>query len=449
MKKCKYCNFENEDTSKVCASCSKELDGKKELQEESVLSQDKIQNINEPEQKNTKGKKSLKYIGIAVLALIVLMVGAKLLIFKATPTEKLFAGMKKVTTKKDIQQKINLSFELMKTDTMADILNDINIELLVAQDNSGTKGSVHGNILLSDESLLQGVFALDGQSIYIELIDLYEKYFYIDAEEIGGQQIDTNILANREYIKDFKLNGVDEKQYEKAFEEAVGDNIKKVDGKINLNIDLNTVVKVVEELVKVAENDEDLKKAIYIDVKELLEKIKEDEAIVAETEKAQIDMILNEFFKDEETFNKIFDEGMVNLKQQLEVIKQQVAFIGRTLTLEAEFDIDMFDNIKTIDFEVALPGVAINAFIDNTVKVDLKEYNKEEGINLIELEESEEAYTILQEVLNNFSTNIASNDKLIKYIEENEILEKYFYGVESVDELLNMFVEMIMFNGVY
>ncbi len=452
MKKCKYCDFENEDILKVCASCGKELDEKIELQEESVLPKEKIQN--EQEKKKAKGKGILKYAGIAVAVLLVVTVATKFLIFNATPTEKLFAGIKKVTNNKDIHQKINLSFEVMNTDTMADILNDIGIELLVAGDKTGTKGSVQANILLSEESLLQGILAVDGQSIYFDLIDLYEKYFYMDSEELAsgeivGRDVNTNILTNREYIKEFKLKGVDEKKYHKAFEEAIGENIKKADGKINLRLNLNTVVKIIDELVKVAENDEKLKESIFVEGKKLLEKIKEDEAIVAESEKEQIDMLLNEFFKDQETFNKMFDEGITNIKQQLEVAKQQVVLYGGMVTVEANFDIDMFNNIKTADYKLTVPGVAIKASVDNTVKVDMKKYNKEDGVNLIELQQSEEAYTILQEILNNFSTKITSNDKLIKYIEENEILENYFYGVESIDELLNNFVESIMFKGVY
>ncbi|WBW97825.1 hypothetical protein [Oceanirhabdus sp. W0125-5] len=397
--------------------------------------------------------KKFKYIGVAVVVLLALIVGAKFLIFNATPTEKLFSGMKKAANKKNMNHKINLSFEVMNTDSMTDILNDINIELLVAQDKTGTKTSLHGNILLSDEALLQGVLATDGQLMYFELIDLYEKFFYIDSEEIlkdiAGKNINGNILTNKEYLREFKLKGVDQKKYEKAFEDALGDNIKKVDGKINLRLNLNTLVKVIDELVKVAENDKKLKEALYVEGKQLLEKIKEDETIVAENEKYQIDMMLNEFFKDKETFTIMFDEGIANLKQQLELAKEQVKLYGGMVTVEADFDIDMFNNIKKVDFEVTVPGFALNASIDNTVKVDLKEYNKEDGVNFIELQDSEEAYTILQEVMNNLSTKITSNDRLIKYLEENEILEKYFYGVESVDQLLNMFVEMIMFNGVH
>jgi len=439
MKKCKYCNFENEDISKVCASCGKELEELK----------------NQDEQKKEKGKTPLKYIGIAVAALLVLMVGAKFLIFNATPTEKLFAGMKKVSKKKEVHQKVNLSFEVMNTNTIADLLNDLDIEFLVyAEDKTGVKWNFQGNILLNEQSILKSVLAIDGKEVFIELVDLYEKYFYIDGEEIerqngASQNVNTNILANREYIKDFKLEGVDWKKYEKAIEDVLGENIKKVDGKINIKVNLNTAVTIIDELIKVAEEDEELKKVIYAEVKTLLEKIKEDDAFIDQMAKEDIEMILNEYFKDEETFINILNEGMTILKQELDVVRPQLVLMGGMVTIEADYDIDMFNNIKTAEYEITVPGATIKAFIDNTVKVKMKKYNKEDAVNLIELQDSEEANKILQEVMNNFSTKITSNDKLIKYIEENEILENYFYGVGSIDELLNMFVEMIMVNSVY
>ncbi|MCM1992152.1 hypothetical protein [Oceanirhabdus seepicola] len=448
MKKCRYCDFENEDISKVCASCGKELDEKAELQGESVVTQEK----NEQEQ-TKKGKSPLKYIGIAVAALLVLMIGAKFLIFNATPTEKLFAGMKKDSKKKEAHQKVNISFEVMNTNTMADLLNDLDIEFLAyAENKTGVKGSFQGNILLNDESILKSVVAIDGQKVFIELVDLYEKYFYIDGEEIqrqsgASQSVNTNILANREYIKNFKLESVDWKKYEKAIEEVLGENIKKVDGKINIKFNLSTAVTIIDELIKVAEEDEELKKAIYVEVKTLLEKIKEDDEVVDQMAKEEIEMTLEEYFKDEETFIDILNEGMIIFKQELDVVRPQLALMGAMVTIEADYDIDMFNNIKTAEYEITVPGATIKASVDNTVKVKMKKYDKEEAVNIMDLQDSEEVYAILEEILNNFSTNVTSNDELIKYIEENEILDKYFYGVESVDQLFEIFVQNII--GVY
>lgn len=375
---------------------------------------------------SSKKKLIIAISTLAILCIVAIVLAMNVFGLFMSPAEKVLEGFKNEMNDPSKHASMSISVSGLEKVELPEVLNRISLkaESARAENKSYSKMA----LLLNNSSVIDFDVLLKGTDLFIGMGD---KPLCINMKEILSSKASTN-----NFLEGIDFNHIFGKKYDNAILKELESKVKKVGDKHVIEIDAKSLLKLIDRVFEVAQKDEEIADKLY----DALVKIK------ANALKEKIDLG-EEFhaFLDEPKDNVInsikaaISMARVSLGQAQDNIPAELQF-----KIKVEVEVGALNRIKNANVDINIQGVGINLKIDNSAKVEIKDYTREKATVLDNVSSNNEQ--IRSEVENYFVKaidKIITNKQVIEELDKLGVFNEYkaMTGISDTAELINLLKE--------
>ncbi|SHJ91841.1 hypothetical protein SAMN02745248_01312 [Hathewaya proteolytica DSM 3090] len=379
--------------------------------------------------KNYSSKKKL-IIGISTLALlciVAIVLSMNVFGLFMSPAEKVLEGFKNEMSDPSKHASMSISVSGMEKLELPEVLNRVSLKAESARTENKSYSKMA--LLLNNSSVIDFDVLLKGTDLFIGMGD---KPLCINMKEILSSKASKN-----NFLEGIDFNDIFGKKYDNAILKELEDKVKKVGDKHVIEIDAKSLLKLIDRVFEVAQKDEEIADKLY----DALVKIK------ANALKEKLDL--------GEEFHAFLDEPKDNvinsIKAAISMARVSLGQAQNNIPAELQFKIKIevgaLNRIKNANVDISIQGVGINLKIDNSAKVEIKDYTREKSTVIENVSSNNEQ--ISSEVENYFVKaidKIITNKQVIEELDKLGVFNEYkaMTGISDTAELINALKEPFM-----
>lgn len=462
MKICPQCNSSNRDEAKFCTKCGENLGVQsldrtdstdtKPVQDNAAtdskptdipVSQPVVENAvpseSQPTVSSPRKKSTGLFIvaGIAVIAIVFLLIR---LVSNASPVNKLLKGLSKLSKMNEFTAITTIDVNYDGDSEEGELLNDMIFKAEMAADTDDLLAQITLELIYDKKSVTQLAAGVNNEDVYVDLKDLYKNVLYQDIEDL--------LPDYKDYLNDYKLikKAIDEislkfdnKEYIKIIKDTLDDDIKGSGNKVTLTLNSKTMTRLMEKLLKEAQDDKKLMESIRKNGINLIKRILKDEKKFEKLEVDELEEVL-EIFEDKDDFEDYYDDLMSSALQSMEYTLSYS--LDSIKDLDITFVFGASGNIKEIEYSVMVDadGDDLEILFSSEIKSGAKftKFNRNKAIVIEELmNDYDELEEVAEEVTENLIKAVKKNKKLTNKIEDlsgedvEDAIEYMMYNIFS------------------
>lgn len=389
------------------------------------------------EPKDNSIKKILMFGGLGIVAVVALVFVASLLFGSKDPTYMLVGGILDNMTNDDVTATTEITFLDVPRDF--DFLTDAKIKFEYGQKDLRIGAKV--DVTYEKDSLFEAAIVADDDNMFIDFMENYDDVLFMEIDDF--EEAMEAIVQGQKYLANFKVKGVDWKAYAELFTEEMDGSIEKDGSDVVLTMDLKDILSALEEVLEMAEDDDDLRDGLRLALIDLFETMIEDDFELDGADSDEWEEALD-FLEDEDDWEDAYDDffdsssmmfgGLGYYMYELEAIDDmeiRYSFSGSKLT-GVEFIID--DGGFEVEIITSLKGKYSGESYDDKDAEDIEDMDYDDVMEIYE------------EVAEEVAEKISDNDDLMDAIEDSPVYEDYedYYGGDVED-----FIEEMIFDILY
>lgn len=440
MKTCPKCNNSNRDEAKFCTSCGENLGVQPlditktiPLQDTPVTtvpassdmpsSQPVISNTIPGTSESTGSpKKKSKWLlivaGIAVIAVVFLLVS---FISSANPVNKLIKGVAQLSKMSKVTTTTTIDINYDGDTEEGELVNDMTFKAETAADIDNLLAQVTLELIYDKKSVAQIAAGVNNEDLYVDLKDLYKDKFYQGIEDL--------LPEYKDYVNDYKIikkaiDGIslkfDNKEYIKIIKDTLDDDIKGSGNKVTVTLNSKTISKLLEKLLKEAEDDKKLMEAIRKNGIDFIKKVLKEEKNFEIIEVDEFEEAL-ETFEDKDEFEELYNETIASALDSLEYGSDYA--LQEIQDMEITFLFGVSGKINGMEYTINIDAAGDNLEIISATTIksgaNFTKINKKNAVVIEELiSDGDQLEEIVGEVTENLIKTVKKNKKLTERIEE-------------------------------
>ncbi|WP_105615339.1 zinc ribbon domain-containing protein [Vallitalea okinawensis] len=468
MKKCTKCNEANVEEAIFCNNCGARLEldknekgtndtlssekqkteeisddmqsgDDKETTENNGINENKVSNkINEIMNNLKEVLEKLNFskwyiIPSGLVAIIIIGFLISHLVISSNPVYRTLYGLNKFVSQNKYD--LTMSLETNLDNSLDELTKEIDNKFKISIDKR--KGTMAGayETQYNNEKIIDFVLLAQEGVLYFDVPEVLEddEYLYYELEDIASEESFDSI---GKYIDMIDIKGLDTRIYADAIYEATESDLDKKFNEVTFELESDTIIDMMEEILETAEDDEKLASWIQKNGKKVFNEMIEDDFewgyMDDDVWEEMLDIIDDKDFEDD------FADGLEEMVDAFKQDKEYYEDEEFELTVTVTFDI--FNRIKTVVIEPEAYDESFTLTIENGKGYrPVRKYSTRDGED-IEKMDIEDQYELVEDIV----------DYLDDYVKENDDLEDFFedlaednYFIDQ-EELIKAMIEELM-----
>lgn len=390
-------------------------------------------NINIENFLNDKRRHLMTKIGLGFIIVMVLLLGLYY-IFGPTPTEKACYGLYKLLVNDAASGQISLGYQGNQKTELGALVGDLS--LVLDYENRPKRFYGHTRLALQERPLLESVFAVEGDTAYIDLKSLYDKPLYYENALIE-QWVNRNIQMRR-YLSMINFKGIALREYAASLEDVLGYNITAEGRRIKIVVDENSLLEILSSLSHQLQSDDQALMILHEETLKMLDQMVADDFSYMMLSAGDIKM-LREQLQTQAVFERVLKGSMKSL----------TSFIEKHMATDFEIHIDMhlgmFFDIDGMAIDVLGQSGSWQLEFDDESAYAFGHYRIEDAENFGDIMFSVKRLSrLINEIASHLADRIAEDPALSDYMNhhlpqlDNQV--SIFELIDYIQSLLEMLV---------
>lgn len=459
MKKCMKCNETNVDEAVFCNNCGAQLElDENEVSSNNTLSSENqktevvneniqygednetiennstnennvtnrvneiINSFKEVIQKLNLGKWYIIPIGLVAIIIVGFLISH--IAISSNPVYRTLYGLNKFASQNKYE--LTMSLETNMDNSLDELTKEIDNKFKMTIDKR--KGVMAGayETQYNNEKIIDFVLLAQEGVLYFDVPEVLEEdeYLYYELEDIASEESFDSI---GKYIDMVDFKGLNTRIYADAIYNATENDIDKKFNEVTFELESDTIIDMMEEILETAEDDEKLASWVKKNGIKVFKEMIEDDFEWGYMDDDVWEEILEEI--DDKDFEDDFADGLKEIVDDFKDEKEYYEDEDFELSVTVTFDI--FNRIKTVVIEPEEGDESFILTIENGKGyLPVRKYTTKDGED-IEKMDMEDQYKIVEDIVDYIDDYVKENDDLEDFFEDLAE-DNYFYDQEEL-----------------